>query len=393
VLPGFQVAATSNIPITDERLDREFARVPTNYFEMTKENPELYEFMLAKLLKEEGNLPLIDKTDLAPYYQRVDLLENEREVLTDGSIKIAEDTLIENPADARHGFLYRFAGAIRAIQDSYIHGSQFNEKHMANTAIYEDIDDEGNIVVKGYVTDITDISQFPGGQMLKLKSGASTITAEIVSKWIEGFAQNGEKNLTVWLQQMVREHIDQTSPNDEERIKAIADYFHLFDEKLKEAHIKPLTPKEIGYLSPRVPRPLHVEKPKTTVLEEQSKPYTPREVKEYETRDTLLENGERILIKVRELALQEGLSVASGTKLRINNEEFVFIGVIDDTQSKNHGKPVVQLPGGEKLYKILSKDDIDWGIKEEWHYHVKKDLEYLAEDVENFVVSSPARSR
>ena len=106
-----------------------------------------------------------------------------------------------------------------------------------------------------------------------------------------------------------------------------------------------------------------------------------------------MENGERILIKVRELALQEGLSVASGTKLRINNEEFVFIGVIDDTQSKNHGKPVVQLPGGEKLYKILSKDDIDWGIKEEWHYHVKKDLEYLAEDVENFVVSSPARSR
>lgn len=304
VLPGFQLAATTNVPIADERLDREFGRVPMNYFEMTPKSPELYEFMLAKLLREEGHIPPVDKRDIAPAYQKQDISESERTRLEDGSIAVAMDRLIENPADARHGFLYRFAGAIRAIQDSYIHGSQFNEKHLANTAAYEDYDSNGNLIIKGYVIDLADKSQFPGGQMLKLKSGSSTITAEIVAKWADGFAQSGEKDLTRWLGRMIQEHIDQTSPEDAERIKAIADYFHIFDEAKRAGSREPLTPKEIGYLSPRVPRPLYVVKPKN----EQSQVVEAGAIKDavkHETKQVLLESGKKILVKTKKFVFRK----------------------------------------------------------------------------------------
>lgn len=297
VLPGFQIAATSNEPISDERFDRHFGRVPTNYFEMTPENPELYEFMLVKLLRPERNLPLIAKREVEPAYTKQDIPEKEQTTLEDGSKVVAKDVIIEDPADVKHGFLYRFANMVRAIQDSYIHGSQFNEKHLANTAVYEDYDDKGNIVIKDYLTDLTDKTRTPGGQMLKLKSGSSTITAEIISYWMSGFHQSGEKELARWLQKMIQGHIGQTSSEDSERIKGIADYFHIFDEVKKEGRAKPLTPKEIGYLSPRVPRPVYVEKPKPSegATAPETKPVT--EAVEHETNQVLLDTGKKILIK------------------------------------------------------------------------------------------------
>ncbi len=383
VLPGFQLAATSNIPIADERLDREFARIPTNYFEMSRENPELFEFMLAKLLREEGHFPPVDKRDISPAYQKKDIPEKERKTLQDGSTIIAEDILIENPADARHGFLYRFAGMIRAIQDSYIHGSQFNEKHLANTAVYEDYDSDGNLTIKGCVADINDKSQFPGGQMLKLKSGSSTITAEIVFKWMGGFAQSGEKDLISWLQQMLQEHIDQTSPEDGERIKAVADYFHLFEGTKRPGPIQLLTPKEIGYLSPRVPRPVYVEKPITEPEESPTQPLSKEKPKEYETRQVLLEDGTRILVKVREFILEDGnfdlkenkfvpFEVTLGRRFMVGNETFTFAGVVEDETSPYDGRLIGQLVGGEGLHKVFSPEELNLGIINEFKNSIQE---------------------
>ena len=387
VLPGFLLAATSNIPIADERLDREFARIPTNYFEMTPKNPELYEFMLAKLLQDEGNLPLVAKEDLAPYYSKQDIPEERRKQLQDGSIVVAINTLVENHADVRHGFLYSFANMVRAIQDSYIHGSQFNKKHLANAAIYEDYDDKENLIIKGYITDLTDKSQTPGGQMLKLKSGSSTITAEMVSKWIGGFAESEEKDLTQWLRQMLQEHIDQASPEDAGRIQAIADYFHIFDETGVKRHAKPLTPKEIGYLSPRVPRPVYIEKP---AAEDQSKEKMERkpikEEKEYETRQVLLEDSTRILVKESEFNLGEGENatlVHFGDRFMLNGESFSFAGIVEDETSEYNGKPVGQLTSGEKLYKVFNPKELDSGIIEEFRSSLEKDLEELSREVED----------
>lgn len=440
VLPGFQLAATTNIPIADERLDREFARIPTNYFEMTTGNPELYEFMLAKLLREEGHFPLIDKRDIAPAYDKHEFPKDEVErrvkewqefkkqfdadfaeakkakdedrkrslqeqlrekrkelgILEDGSIVIAEDRLIKNPTDARHGFLYRFANAIRAIQDSYIHGSQFNEKHLANTAAYEDYDSDGNLVIKGYVTDLADKTQFPGGQMLKLKSGSSTITAEIVSKWADSFAQSGEKNLTNWLRSMLKEHSDQTSPEDAERIRVIADHFHIFDEIRRAGSPEPLTPKEIGYLSPRVPQPLYVEKPTAaeTAEAQEERPKT-KEMKEYETRQVLLEDGSTVLTKAREFTLENGifdlekkrlatLTVTAGTRFRVGGGLYIFAGVVEDETNPYNGRPIGRLAKEKDLYKVFAPEDLDAGILRELKTLFEKDSEDLAEDVEDF---------
>lgn len=388
VLPGFQLAATTNMPIADERLDREFARIPINYFEMTPENPELYEFMLAKLLQEEGHFPLIDKRDIAPAYQKKDIPEAEQKPLKDGGIPVAVEVLIKNPADPRHGFLYRFAGAVRAIQDSYIHGSQFNEKNLANTAFYEDYDSDGNLVIKGYVTDLADKSQFPGGQMLKLKSGSSTITAEIVSKWIDSFVQSGEKDLTKWLKTMLQEHIYQTSPEDAERITAIANYFHLFDEVKRRGVPLPLTPKEIGYLSPRVPRPLYVERP---VRAEEANTQAPRpdkkEIREYETREVVLEDGSRILMKVREYKLEEGTEVEVGTRFIVGGRSFIFAGVVDDETSPQHGQPIGRFETEKDLYRIFTPEKLNLGIVGKFKAVFEKELEKLNEAIEDFCKS------
>lgn len=382
VLPGFQLAATSNTPISDERLDREFARIPTNYFEMTPENPELYEFMLAKLLRKEGHLPLIDKRDIAPAYQKQDLPEGERTKLADGGTVVAKDMLITDPAAVSHGFLYRFAGAIRAMQDSYIHGSKFNEKHLANTAVYEDTQDD-KIVIKGYVDDLADKSKLPGGKMLKLKSGSSTITAEMVSRWMDGFTESGKKDLTKWLQRLLQEHIDQTGAEDAERIAAIAGYFHLFDEVEKRSSAKPLTPKEIGYLSPRVPRPVYVEKPQEAETAEEKKPIG--EIKEYDTTEVVLASGERVLIKKDKFegqtALSEKFNIAPGQLFRIDEENFSFVGAVEGS-GDNKGKLAASLVNEKELHQLFEANEVEVGILNEGLYETGEDLKLFcpAED-------------
>lgn len=372
VLYGSHLAATSNLPISDERLEREFARIPTNYFEMKNDNPELYEFILSKLLLDEGNLYTNNKTILAPAYEKKDIPEEQRKKLKDGSIVVATSELIEYQTDARHGFLYRLSYAIRAIQDSYIHGSKFNEKHMANTALYEDFDENNNLVIKGYLPDLKlmESTSTIGGDMLKLKSGSSTLTAEIISKWTDGFINSGEQDLVKWFQKMLQDHIGQTASEDGERIKAIADYFHIFDDvALDISQTKPLTPKEIGYLSPRVPRPVYTEKPNIEgEKEEETQENVIEEVKEYETKQVLLEDGTRILIKESEFNIDENIISKISDKFIVGGKSFIFAGTVEDKSSdNNNNKPVGQLAGGEEeLYKIFSAEELDFGVIEEF---------------------------
>lgn len=372
-LPGFQLAATSNEAITDERLDRHFKYIPTDYFEMTNENPEGYEYLLMKLINEEGHLPLIDKSDIAPAYERQNLPENERIKFEDGSIMIAKDKLIENPTDARHGFLYRFAYLIRTIQDSRIHGSEFNEKNLAKTAMYEDRNDDGNLIIKGFVTDMTDKSQFPSGEILKLRYGSSGITPEILSNWMNQFATSGETNITLWLQDQLQGHINGARPEDSKRIRAIADYFHIFDEVKRKSSPEPLTHREIGYLSPRVPRPVYVEIPKK---EPEIPPEPPKKPEEYQTMQVLLENGERVLVAKREFQSDkieqfaydddgtetETNIILMGTRFRVKGEDFIFAGVIQDSSNPRHGEPIGQPASGEPLYRIFTPQEINRGI-------------------------------
>jgi hypothetical protein len=160
---------------------------------------------------------------------------------------------------------------------------------------------------------------------------------------------------------------------------------------------KPLTPKEIGYLSPRVPRPVYVEKP---AKEEQSdqdmlnkKEIT--EVKEHETKEVLLENGERVLIKVSNFTLENGsfdkatktlapLEVTIGQRFRVEDEDFIFAGVVEDKRSSYNGQPVGYFASGEKLHRVFDPEQLDFGILKEFRYSLEKDSEKLGKEVEDF---------
>ena len=180
------------------------------------------------------------------------------------------------------------------------------------------------------------------------------------------------------MRSMLREHITQTSPEDAERIQAIADHFHLFEETEQEGPIDPLTPKEIGYLSPRVPRPLEVELPQQELPAEEEELQSPQE--KYEATQVLLEDGTRVLINKEEgdIKNEKGEVVASfdvGENIRIDIEvgeegkekqtirkDFIFAGIIESETSENNGKPVIMPADGEELYRISSAEEIDMGI-------------------------------
>lgn len=389
VLPGFQLAATSNTPIADERLDREFGRIPTDYFLMTEKSPELYEFMLGKLLRDEGNYPAIAKQDLQPAYEKKDIPEASRTKLKDGRVVVAKEELIAERSDTRHGFLYRFAHMLRAVQDSYIHGSQFNEKHLASTALYEDYDQNGQPIIKGYIPDLKSAAVTPGGQMLKLKSGSSTITTEMVSRWMDGFASSGKRDLVKWLQKMFREHIDQADPEDAERIEAIANYFHIFEKNINAVGATPLTPKEIGYLSPRVPRPLYLEQPNppndvhlpSSTFETQ--PIL--EAREIRTKQVVLEDGvTTVMIADRSAEIRspdETLEVMIGRRFRVNDEDFAFAGIAEEAGSVHNGKLVGRLVHEDALHKVFEPEQVDRGV-------FVYDTDSLLKDINNNIKSA-----
>lgn len=372
VLPGAFLSATTNSPITDERLDREFGRVPTNYFEMNTKNPELYEFMLGKLLQDDKSFPSIAESELAPAY--TDIPVSSGEELSDGSVIIGKKELIMDSTSTKHGYLYRLTYAIRALQDSYIHGSKFNEKHLADTALYYDDDDKGNIIITGYVPDLEADNATVGvsGTMLTLEAGASTLTPNMISRWMEGFkSRMSSKNpkdhtqtFSEWIQLQLENHIDQTSPDDGEKIRALLNHFHLFDPAPSLQEVTPLTPKETGYLSPRVPRPVDVEKLKTKTPSVEDK--TPTKAEAHTTTQVLLEAGEKVLIKIDDFTfktpLSEQFTIHPGMQFMIKGTEYVFAGMVEEKDSDKNGKLAGSLVDERELHELFNEEEVEIGI-------------------------------
>jgi len=181
--------------------------------------------------------------------------------------------------------------------------------------------------------------------------------------------------LTEWLNFKINTYLKQADKADKEKIRAIFKYFHFLEGAVPEVrNVKPLTPKEIGYLSPRVPRPVYLEKPPAGDAEPIEKTKTPKEIKNYEkAKQVMLEDGSGVLIQTREFTLENGifdikkgelvpLSVKIGKKIRIKNKDFSFAGVIEDEKSKYNGEPIGKLASGEELYRVFSAEDLDSGI-------------------------------
>ena len=120
-----------------------------------------------------------------------------------------------------------------------------------------------------------------------------------------------------------------------------------------------------------------------------------KEAKKYETRQVLLENGEKTLLKVREFTLERGkfdaeakqlspLTVMLGQKFKVKNDDFTFAGIVEDKNSKYNGQPIGQFASGENLYRIFSLKELNVGVMEEFNDTAEKQIEDLAEDIESF---------
>jgi len=381
VLPGRVMIGSGNMgqhhgPKTfPPALEREFIVIPVDYPEMDKSNPELYEFMLTTLM-EEGVIRA-PKKELSPAYQKREIPEDERKILSDGSIVVAKKEIIDDPTNKEHGFLYRLAYAIKAVQNSYMARGEENS--------YIDYRDRELLRSKRGNNDTKFVSDT--GKEIIL---GTTITLNDIIGWAVGYNKETKKKsaqtLSEYLQSKLLEKIEEKY-EDSEELRAIFSHFHLLDEVSVDYNAKPITPKEIGYLSPRVPRPVYVEK---SQIQEQGveglgTEIINKKVEEYETKEVILEDGVRVLVRVQELTLEDGsfdleteslvtLTVDKGRKIRIGNKDFVFTGIIEDKNSEHNGSPIVK-SSNEDLYSIFSKKEIDSGIFSHDSSKVIEDIE------------------
>lgn len=397
VLPGAAAIWTSN-PVgprypdrksPDPAMRRELAEIHIDYPPMSSENPELYEFALAALLDENKHISAT-KEELAPAYEKKDIPVNEREVLEDKSVIIAKDEIIKDMSDARHGALWRFCAAIKSLQDSFTYGNAETEKYPETLLRFME-DAHGNIAV---TTDGT-------GEPLTLST--STVTLGELASWMRGFNERLQKQdeefrvktLTEWLHFKIKTYLKQADRADKGKLEAIFRHFHFLESSAPDiSREKPLTPKEIGYLSPRVPRPVYLERPPEVPQQEPAgqageKREPPRI---YETKQVLLENGERILMNVRELLVPEGAydlgskklvdkHIQTGEPFSLKGEQFSFAGLTEK------GRPIGQLAGGEKLYRIFDPKDLDVGVMEYLKTSLDQERNEIKVDLEDFCKS------
>lgn len=351
VLPGFGAIFTTNPSGSrypdrtepDAALRRELAYINVDYPPNTPDNPELYEFMLATLMTANKHIPVAQR-ELAPAYTEEKYSTPIK--LKDGRIAVAQDTLVSDATNRNHGVLYRLSFAIRSLQDAYNLG---NATEIPQEVLRYTIDNEGKIQIT------------ESGEPLTLIS--STITLGEVASWMSGFHGRKLKDdpsyqvntLTEWLKLKLNNYLNQADEVDREKIKALFEHYHLFDgpPELKEA--QPMTPKEIGYLSPRVPRPLHVRQPVNDAESQAAAPMASQEMNKDIT--CVLEDGTSVLARPEGFAMARPggtpIDIRSGSRFTIDGMRYQYIGI---TGPQGHEQIVARIDTGkadEALHKLF----------------------------------------
>lgn len=306
VLPGFaSIWATNPVGTRypdrtepDAALRREVADIPVDYPPMSRDNPELYEFMLAALMDQNKHIPIAEK-ELAPAYTYDEFNEDKQEILPDGRRAIGRDMITEDPTSPTHGALYRLSFAVRSLQDAFTYG---NAQSIPPDALRYTIDaDTGKVLI---VAD--------GGDPLTLSS--STITLREVTSWMKGFHERTlkddpdfqTKTLTEWIQLKLKTYLNQVDQEDKDKVEALFEHYKLFNPPPDLTNGVPVIPKRIGYLSPRVPRPLHVTEYVELEKDKADEPSTEENKPQptaYVDKQVMLEDGTTILVSPHSITL------------------------------------------------------------------------------------------
>lgn len=387
VLPGFGSIWTTN-PVgprypdrnePDPAMRRELAYINVDYPPQTAQNPELYEFMLANLIDENGHIA-VSKSELAPAFEKMvfvppqtlgqhieqtfprQFTKEELDSLssTDPRLISGQEELVSDPTDPKHGTLWRLAFAVRELQNAFDSG---NDQNAPNDALKFISTPEGIIEISDH------------GEPLTLTT--STVTLGEVASWMKGFLDRKLKdnadfqtdNLSEWLRFKLENYLKQADEQDSGKIRAIFEHFHLFDTAIETKNGEPLTPREIGYLSPRVPRPLQLKHPEPENGEPEiaeAQPEPEPEVELNETIELMLEDGSKVLSKSENASFIDrenktvqlypgNIFTLSGTKVR-------FKGIVDNSDSRDewHGQPIIEtdVEDGGGLHKVVETGDI-----------------------------------
>lgn len=218
---GFAIIATMNpssVRYDRKELDPALERLFYNgkrvvdYLPMTDQNPELYEVFLSSLMDDNGRIR-VGRAELAPSFVAVE----------DKTARVTKWEL--NPDISQHGTLYRFALAVAEVHKS------FNQREsVAKTAT-----DDGFLE-------------------------KTVLDMGVLMEWMNGYSPEveGGLSLTAYLERKLQAFYNNIgSVNDQEIFQRIFSYFGFNNPEAADApkpYYTPLTPAEIGHLTPKTPR-------------------------------------------------------------------------------------------------------------------------------------------
>lgn len=263
----------------DPALDRLFydGKEKVDYPQMTEKSPELYEIFLGVLMDDNGRIR-VAKEELTPAFV-------ETPDSATGIIRQEPDSDVRN-----HGTLYRFAKA-----SSEIHKSFTQKESVAKTAT-----DEGFLE-------------------------KTVLEMEVLVKWMNGYSSQveGGDSLNTYLEKKLQEfHNNIDSETDRKIFERVFDYFG-FDitnpQKIKKPNYIPLTPVEMGYLTPNTPRAVRSIGTEVTPL-----------TRLYIDPST----GEEINYLPNEIKIKEGKVIRSGDVLKQGEKYYRYLGIIPETQEE-----------------------------------------------------------
>ncbi|MBI3632543.1 MAG: AAA family ATPase [Candidatus Vogelbacteria bacterium] len=366
VLPGSTIIATTNPAGTRHELkrmppalEREFAEIEVPYLPMSHRDPELYDFMTFSLMNDKKYIP-IAKSELAPAYVRKEVTGQKT---SDGREIAAIEEIVPETNNMAHGALYRLAFAVKTIQDCYVADNPDKRKNYEAT-------------LPRY--DATNKKIGVNGEPLTLKS--STLTPKEIAAWMKGYHKRFElpnkemhtKTLSEWLRYKAGLFINQSPEDDRPKVEAIFRHFGILDPKPLLPNEEPMTRLDIGYLSPRVPRPVGLKKTTAVPKAGEAEASLP-ETRVVEAKDYVTVANERINVFPKGFAFDlpgssKHYEIAYGQALKVKGKEASFAGVDGD------GNAVILIGA---LVRKITKADFEKLLKKESLTTYEKTLSLL----------------
>lgn len=281
---GFAIIATMNPASVrydrkelDPSTERRFydGKEKVDYPPMTAQEPELYEIFLAVLLDDNGRIRIAEQ-ELAPAFNEV------RNTAT-GMIKYELDSDVK-----KHGALYRFSLAATEIHKSFTQKS-----NVAKTATSE-----------GFLE-------------------KTVLDMEVLVKWMEGYRAQieGGDSLAAYLDKKIHDfYTNIESANDKVIFERIFNYFGFNitnPRNISKPLYHPLTPIEIGYLTPKTPR----------LVRRTGEEVTPKTKLYINPR-----SGEEITYLSTDVEIEAGKKIRPGEIISLRSKQYLYLGIHPETK-------------------------------------------------------------